>query len=71
MIHFYELAKLDVAERARLMRRAEVEIDGLLEYVRPIVRDVRERGDEVVALCFSRLIAEGIQREADEDGVVG
>ena len=45
MIHFYELAQLDTAQRARLMRRAEVEIDDLLDYVRPIVRDVQKRGD--------------------------
>lgn len=45
MIHFYELSKLDTAQRTRLLRRAEVEIDGLIEYVRPIVNDVRERGD--------------------------
>jgi histidinol dehydrogenase len=45
MIHVYELANLDTAQRARLMRRAEVAIDDLLEYVRPIVQGVRERGD--------------------------
>jgi histidinol dehydrogenase len=54
MIHFYELARLDASERARLMRRAEVEIDGLLEYVRPIVRDVRERGDEALIEYMQR-----------------
>ena len=45
MIHVYELANLDRAQRARLLRRAEVAIDDLLEYVRPIVQGVRERGD--------------------------
>ncbi len=45
MIHFYELAQLDAAQRVRLLRRAEVEIDDLLDYVRPIVRDVQYRGD--------------------------
>ncbi|GCE19486.1 hypothetical protein KDK_32860 [Dictyobacter kobayashii] len=44
MVHFYELASLDEAQRARLMRRAEVAIDDLLEYVRPIVQAVRDRG---------------------------
>jgi histidinol dehydrogenase len=45
MIHVYELAQLDPVQRARLLRRAELEIDDLLEYVRPIVKDVRDRGD--------------------------
>lgn len=48
MIHFYELATLDEAQRKRLLRRAEIQIDGLLEYVRPIVSAVRERGDEAL-----------------------
>jgi histidinol dehydrogenase len=48
MIHVYELSKLDGAQRTRLLRRAEVEIDGLIEYVRPIVQAVRERGDEAL-----------------------
>src|SRR5258708_29021743 len=54
MIHFYELSKLDVVQRGRLMRRAEVEIDDLLEYVRPIVRDVRDRGDEALIEYMAR-----------------
>ncbi len=45
MIHFYELSKLDTTQYKRLLRRAEVEIDDLIDYVRPIVRDVRDRGD--------------------------
>ena len=48
MIHFYELATLDAAQRQRLLRRSELQIDELLEYVRPIVRTVKERGDEAL-----------------------
>jgi histidinol dehydrogenase len=48
MIHIYELSKLDARQRARLLRRAEREIDELLEYVRPIVRAVRDRGDAAI-----------------------
>lgn len=48
MLHFYELATLDAAQRQRLLRRAELEIDSLLEYVRPLVAAVRERGDEAL-----------------------
>ena len=45
MIHFYELTHLDAARRARLIRRAELQIDQLVERISPIVRAVRERGD--------------------------
>ncbi len=54
MIHVYELAKLDATQRERLMRRAEVAIDDLLEYVRPIVRAVRERGDAALIEYMAR-----------------
>src|SRR5712692_9340291 len=48
MIHFYELSNMDAARRARLLRRAELQIDELVERVLPIVRAVRERGDEAL-----------------------
>ncbi len=48
MIHFYELARLDTNQYTRLLRRAEVAIDELLEYVRPIVHAIKERGDEAL-----------------------
>ncbi len=48
MIHFYELATMDVQQRTRLLRRAEIEIDALMERVRPIVQAVRARGDEAL-----------------------
>ncbi|HLZ64559.1 MAG TPA: histidinol dehydrogenase [Ktedonosporobacter sp.] len=54
MIHFYELAQLDAVQRRRLLRRAEVAIDDLLDYVRPIVRAVRDRGDEAVSEFMAR-----------------
>ena len=55
MIYFYELAQLDETQRARLMQRSgESDIDALREYVRPIVRAVRERGDEAVAEFMTR-----------------
>ena len=54
MIHFYELSTLDSAQRSRLLRRAELQIDELVEYVRPIVRGVRERGDEALLEFTSR-----------------
>ena len=45
MIHFYELATMSTEQRTRLLRRAEIEIDALIERVRPIVYSVRDRGD--------------------------
>lgn len=48
MIHFYELSAMDTAQHARLMRRAEIQIDELVERVRPIVEAVRDRGDDAL-----------------------
>ncbi len=54
MVHFYELSQLSREQRARLMRRAEVQIDDLIEYVRPIVHAVRDRGDEALIEFMER-----------------
>src|SRR5712692_2141301 len=48
MIHFYELSTMDTTQRARLLRRAEIQIDELVERVRPIVEAVRDRGDDAL-----------------------
>ena len=48
MVHFYELSMLDTIQKARLLRRAELQIDELIERVRPITQAVRERGDEAL-----------------------
>jgi histidinol dehydrogenase len=53
-IHIYELSKLNAEQRARLLRRAEVAIDELIEYVRPIVHAIRERGDEALIEFMGR-----------------
>jgi histidinol dehydrogenase len=63
MIHFYELASMDPAQRARLLRRAEIQIDELIEYVRPIVQGVRERGDEALLEFTARF--DRVQLTAD------
>ncbi|HWS84943.1 MAG TPA: histidinol dehydrogenase [Ktedonobacteraceae bacterium] len=54
MIHVYELSSLNAEQRARLLRRAEVAINELIEYVRPIVRAIRERGDEALIEFMER-----------------
>jgi len=63
MIHFYELASMDPVQRARLLRRAEIQIDELIEYVRPIVQGVRERGDEALIEFTARF--DRVQLTAD------
>ena len=54
MVHVYELANLDTKQRSRLLRRAEVAIDDLLDYVRPIVWAVRDRGDAALLEYMER-----------------
>lgn len=54
MIHQYALSQLDAEQRRRLTRRSETVIDDLIEYVRPILRAVRERGDEAVVEFTAR-----------------
>ncbi|HLH60768.1 MAG TPA: histidinol dehydrogenase [Ktedonobacteraceae bacterium] len=48
MIHFYELSGVTIEQRTRLLRRAELQIDALIERVLPIVQAVRARGDEAL-----------------------
>lgn len=48
MVHYYELASMSAAERTRLLRRAETQIDELSERARPILQEVRQRGDEAL-----------------------
>src|SRR5436309_3849961 len=48
MIHYYELASMSAAERIRLLRRAEMQIDELSERARPILQEVQQRGDEAL-----------------------
>ena len=54
MIHVYELSNLNAEQRSRLLRRAEVAIDELIEYVRPIVSAIRERGDKALIEFMER-----------------
>ena len=63
MIHFYELSSMDPAQRVRLLRRAEIQIDELIEYVQPILQGVRERGDEALIEFTARF--DRVQLTAD------
>ena len=64
MIHFYELSSMDSAQRARLVRRAEIRIDEQVERVRPIVEDVRNRGDDALVELTARF--DHVQLTADQ-----
>jgi len=64
MIHFYELSTMDTAQRARLLRRAEIQIDDLVERVRPIVEAVRDRGDDALIEFTGRF--DRVQLGADQ-----
>jgi histidinol dehydrogenase len=64
MIHFYELSTMDTAQRARLLRRAEIQIDELVERVRPIVEAVRDRGDDALIEFTGRF--DRVQLDVDQ-----
>ena len=54
---------MNASQRLRLLRRAELQIDELTERVRPIIRAVRERGDE--ALVEFTALFEHVQLSPD------
>ena len=64
MINFYELSTMNTAQRVRLIRRAELQIDELTERVRPIIQAVRERGDEALIEFTSRF--DNVQLSPDQ-----
>lgn len=47
-IGFYRLSDIDEDTFDRLMRRGEADIDAVLEQVKPIIDDVRQRGDDAL-----------------------
>ncbi len=63
MIHFYELSQLDSVQRTRLLRRAEVQIDELVERVRPILQAVQKQGDEALLEFTARFDGVQLARE--------
>lgn len=44
-INFYNWNQTDEATRARIMRRSQANIDGVIKIVEPIIEDVKSRGD--------------------------
>lgn len=47
-INYYELARLTAEERGTLLRRGGPDLSELVERVTPLIREVRERGDDAV-----------------------
>lgn len=47
-INRYELEKLSKAEISKLLRRSETDIETLQDIVRPVIQDVREKGDQAI-----------------------
>jgi len=48
-INLHDLSKLDAAQRAALMKRAEADIEPFLDKVRPIIAAVKNEGDVALA----------------------
>lgn len=47
-INIYDLNTLSAADKARILRRSELDIESFQETVRPVIRDVREQGDQAL-----------------------
>lgn len=47
-IAFYRWSEINPETRAKIMRRAQANIDNVIEVVKPIIADVKERGDDAL-----------------------
>ncbi len=47
-VNIYDLNTLTAADKAKIMRRSELDIESFQETVRPVIRDVREQGDQAL-----------------------
>jgi histidinol dehydrogenase len=47
-INTYNLNSLSAAEKSKILRRSELDIESFQETVRPVIRDVREQGDQAL-----------------------
>lgn len=51
-INFYDLKKLSSMEMSKILRRSELDIESFQDIVRPIIQDVREKGDlAIIEYC--------------------
>ncbi len=68
-INFYKWNETDAATKARIMRRAQADIDSVIEVVKPIIADVKARGDEALrdfARKFEKAEITNIKASAEE-----
>jgi histidinol dehydrogenase len=69
-INQWKLAELGVEERQRILKRSEADISDVSEVVKPIIEDVRKRGDEALihyAEKFDQSVIQGGLKASDED----
>lgn len=69
MIALYRWDQIDETTRARILRRAQTDIDAVTALVRPIIEDVRLRGDEALrdyALKFEGAAVTNIKASPEE-----
>lgn len=65
-IAFYELSTLSAEQRENLLTRPESDIDGFLDKVKPIIEDVRARGDQALVEYAAKF--DGAHFRVDEIG---
>lgn len=69
-LNIWNLNELSAADKARLMRRSEIAIDDVMDKVKPIIEDVRLRGDAALidyALKFDKADIKGGLKATDAD----
>ncbi|MCB1681720.1 MAG: histidinol dehydrogenase, partial [Alphaproteobacteria bacterium] len=68
-VAFYRWKETDQKTRERILRRAQADIDAVTEKVRPIIEDVRRRGDTALidyAQKFEGADLSGLQATEEE-----
>ena len=53
-INFYIWKDIDEATKSRIFKRAQADIDSVIELVKPIIEDVRDHGDEALKRCAAK-----------------
>jgi histidinol dehydrogenase len=69
-INFWHLTVLTAAQREKLLRRAENDIDSVADQIAPIIADVRQRGDDALrdyAQRFDGATITGSLKASDDD----
>jgi len=66
-VSFYEYSRLNVEEKAALLRRSESDISSFIEKVAPILEAVRTEGDKALAR-FGRELDKAAATEANRKG---